>query len=141
MKSAARRKGDTERRVRQAGGIVVRTDAAGLSVLLVRAKRDPTIWIFPKGHIERGETAEDAALRETREEAGIVGDLVKPIGRPVNFHNGRYEVSVQYYLIRSVKEFDDNDGRAKQWFSFDAAVEAVHFEENRELLRIVAAAG
>jgi 8-oxo-dGTP pyrophosphatase MutT (NUDIX family) len=126
-------------RVRQAGGIVVREDPGGLSVLLVRAKRDPRLWIFPKGHIERGETAEDAALRETREEAGIVGDLVKPIGGPVNFHNGRYEVTVQYYLIRPVEEFDDNDGRAKRWFPFDQAVEAVHFEEDRELLRIVAA--
>ena len=126
--------------VRQAGGIVVRQDAGGLSVLLVRANRDPTLWIFPKGHIERGETAEEAALRETREEAGIVGDLVKPIGGPVNFHNGRYDVTVQYYLIRAVKEFDENDGRAKKWFPFDEAVEAVHFEEDRELLRIIAAA-
>jgi bis(5'-nucleosidyl)-tetraphosphatase len=127
-------------RVRQAGGIVVRKSRDGLSVLLVRAKRDPTLWIFPKGHIERGETSEDAALRETREEAGIVGDLVKPIGGPVNFHNGRYDVTVQYYLIRPVKEFDETDGRAKKWFPFDEAVEAVHFEEDRELLRIVAAA-
>jgi 8-oxo-dGTP pyrophosphatase MutT (NUDIX family) len=127
--------------VRQAGGIVVRKSRDGLSVLLVRAKRDPTLWIFPKGHIERGETAEDAALRETREEAGIVGDLVRPIGGPVNFHNGRYDVTVQYFLIRPVKEFDETDGRAKKWFTFDKAVEAVHFEEDRELLRIVAAAG
>jgi 8-oxo-dGTP pyrophosphatase MutT (NUDIX family) len=127
------------KRVRQAGGIVVRKDRDGLSVLLVRAKRDPTLWIFPKGHIERGETAADAALRETREEAGIVGNLVKPIGGPVNFHNGRYDVTVQYYLIRPVEEFDETDGRAKKWFPFDKAVEAVHFEEDRELLRIVAA--
>ena len=126
-------------RVRQAGGIVVRKDAEGLSVLLVRAKRDPTLWIFPKGHIERGESAADAALRETREEAGIVGELVKPVGGPVNFNNGRYDVTVQYYLIRPVKEFDETDGRAKKWFAFDEAMDAVVYEEDKELLRIVAA--
>jgi len=126
------------KRVRQAGGIVVRKERDGLWVLLVRAKRDPTLWIFPKGHIEHGENAADAALRETREEAGIVGDLVKPIGEPVHFDNGRYEVSVQYFLIRPVKEFDETDGRAKKWFPFDKAMDAVIYEETRELLRIVA---
>jgi len=125
--------------VRQAGGIVVRKDAGGLSVLLVRAKRNPTLWIFPKGHIEPGETAADAALRETLEEAGVVGELIKPIGKPLNFHNGSYEVTVQYYLIRPVKEVGDTDGRAKRWFPFDEAVDAVLFEQSRELLRMVAA--
>jgi len=126
------------KRVRQAGGIVVRKDRKGLSVLLVRAKRDPTVWIFPKGHIEQGETAAQAALRETREEAGIVGDLVRPIGSPVNFHNGRYEVTVQYFLIRPVEEFDETDGRAKKWFPLDEAIDAVVYEDDRKLLRIVA---
>lgn len=124
--------------MRQAGGIVVRKDGDGLSVLLVRAKSDPTVWIFPKGHIERGETAADAALRETREEAGIVGELVRPIGGPVHFHNGRYEVTVQYYLIRPVKEFDETDGRAKKWFRFDDAVDALIYEASKKLLRLVA---
>jgi len=127
------------KRVRQAGGIVVRRERNGLWVLLVRAKRDPTLWIFPKGHIERGESAADAALRETREEAGIVGDLVRPVGDPVHFNNGRYEVSVQYFLVRPVKEFDETDGRAKKWFRFDDAVEAVLYDEDKELLRLVAA--
>jgi 8-oxo-dGTP pyrophosphatase MutT (NUDIX family) len=106
--------------------------------LLVRAKRDPTLWIFPKGHIERGENAAEAALRETREEAGIVGDLVKPIGEPLHFNNGRYEVSVQYFLIRPLEEFDETDGRAKKWFPFDEALDAVIYEESKALLRIVA---
>jgi 8-oxo-dGTP pyrophosphatase MutT (NUDIX family) len=126
------------KRVRQAGGIVVRQERNGLWVLLVRAKRDPTLWIFPKGHIERGENAAEAALRETREEAGIVGDLVKPIGEPLHFNNGRYEVSVQYFLIRPLEEFDETDGRAKKWFPFDEALDAVIYEESKALLRIVA---
>ena len=126
-------------RVAQAGGIVVRKDRDRLSILLVRAKRDPSIWIFPKGHIEGGETAADTALRETREEAGIVGEVVKPVGGPVNFHNGRYDVTVQYFLIHPLAEFADTDGRAKQWFSLEDAIDAVHYEEDRELLKIAAA--
>src|SRR3954466_13974423 len=102
------------KRVRQAGGIVVRRERNGLWVLLVRAKRDPTLWIFPKGHIERGVSAADAALRETRAEAGIVGDLVRPVGDPVHFNNGRYDVRVECFLVRPVNEFDEMAGRAKK---------------------------
>jgi 8-oxo-dGTP pyrophosphatase MutT (NUDIX family) len=121
--------------VPQAGGIVVREDGGGLSVLLVRAKRDPSIWIFPKGHIEPGESPPEAALRETQEEAGVEGALIGPVGEPVEFHNGRALVRVQYYAIRAQTESPHTDGRAKQWFAPDGALEAINFPEDRVLLR------
>ncbi len=121
-----------------------RKDGA-ISILLVRAKRDPTIWIFPKGHIEPGETEADAALRETREEAGVSGRLVGPVGAPNEFHNGRALVRVQYFLIHAVTETAETDGREKRWFAFDEAISAVPYDDMRRLLaeaqrRIIAAA-
>ena len=124
--------------VLQAGGIVIRKKGERLSVLLVRAKSDPSIWIFPKGHIERGETAPEAALRETEEEAGIKGELLGAVGKPVEFHNGRYLVRARYYAIRPRSESPKTDGRAKRWFAFADALKAVHFEEDRDLLRAAA---
>jgi 8-oxo-dGTP pyrophosphatase MutT (NUDIX family) len=123
--------------VPQAGGIVVRRDGDRLLVLLVRAKSDPTIWIFPKGHVEAGETEAETALRETREEAGITGRLIEPVGEPVEFHNGRNLVRVQYFLIQPTSESPETDGREKRWFPFDEAVEAVNFPEDRHLLALV----
>lgn len=49
-----------------AGGVVF--DRAGR--VLVIGSRDG-VWLFPKGHLEDGETAQDAALREVEEEAGV----------------------------------------------------------------------
>ena len=121
--------------VPQAGGIVFRRDRAAISILLVRAKRDPTIWIFPKGHIEPGESEPETALRETREEAGVAGEIVGRVGSPCQFHNGRELVRVQYFLIRAVEETPDTDGREKRWFAFDDAVAAVPYDDMRELLR------
>lgn len=66
--------------IKQSGAIVVRLDGDEPRVLLVTAKRNPKRWIFPKGHIEKGETAEEAALREAREEAGVVGKSIGPAG-------------------------------------------------------------
>jgi ADP-ribose pyrophosphatase YjhB (NUDIX family) len=127
-------------RVRQAGGIVIKKSGQRRSVLLVRAKKDPTVWIFPKGHVEEGETAAEAALRETREEAGVKGEVVKAIGGPLEFNNGRYDVTVQYFLIRPKSESAETDGREKRWFAVDDALEVLQFDGARRLLKLAARA-
>lgn len=65
-----------------AGGLVVDSVAHPVSGALIgRAVRaGPLTWSLPKGHIEAGETREFAAIREVREETGIVGRVVAPLG-------------------------------------------------------------
>ena len=126
-------------RVLQAGGIVVRQDGDRLSVLLVRSKKNPAIWVFPKGHIEPGETAEATALRETHEEAGVEGDLIATIGEPLEFQSGTEMVSVQYFLLRPRTESASPEGRDKQWLGVDEALAALSFESARTLLRMATA--
>jgi 8-oxo-dGTP pyrophosphatase MutT (NUDIX family) len=121
--------------VPQGGGIVFRRNGDDVSILLVTAKREPDLWVLPKGHIEPGESEAETALRETHEEAGVTGELIGRVGKPLEFDNGREFVRVQYFLIRAVSESAHTDGRRKQWFPFDAAVDAVRFEETRQLLR------
>ena len=50
------------------GGLVI--DGAG-RVLMIKVATQNEIWTFPKGRIDRGETSEDAAVREVREETGL----------------------------------------------------------------------
>jgi ADP-ribose pyrophosphatase YjhB (NUDIX family) len=121
--------------VQQAGGIVFRRNRAGISILLVRAKRDPSAWIFPKGHIEPGETARATAVRETREEAGVQGEAVGEIGDPQEFEWAGRWYRVQYFLIQMTSESDETDGREKAWFSFDEALDRISFTSARDLLR------
>ena len=120
--------------VEQAGGIVFRRNGAGISILLVRAKRDPSAWIFPKGHIEPGETARATAVRETREEAGVQGEAIGEVGDPQEFEWAGRWYRVQYFLIQMTSESDETDGREKAWFSFDEALDRISFTSARDLL-------
>jgi 8-oxo-dGTP pyrophosphatase MutT (NUDIX family) len=121
--------------IRQAGSIVVRTDGGEPQVLLVTAKRNPRNWIFPKGHIEKGETPEEAALRETKEEAGVVGKL---IGRAGVLEYGFLgaKARVDYFLLQFKKEAGPpEDGRQRTWCSLEDALERLNYKNTRKLLR------
>lgn len=58
---------------KSSGGIVYRKKAGKIQVLLLKwlnAKKEE-VFVIPKGHIEDGEVAKDAAVREISEEAGL----------------------------------------------------------------------
>jgi len=123
------------RPVEEAGGIVFRGDGRGISILLVTAKKEAGHWIFPKGHIEPGESPEVAALRETSEEAGVEGELVAPAGEPLEFTWGGTRYRVRYFLIRAGSETPRTDGRTKEWLPFEEALARLSFDDTRRLLR------
>jgi len=67
-----------------AGGLVI--DHSGTQGLLIGRidHKDTTgkriLWSLPKGHIEEGETPEQAAIREVAEETGITSSITKSLG-------------------------------------------------------------
>lgn len=72
-------------RKRSAGGIVI---GDGGTVALVRNKNGPA-WTFPKGHVDEGETDEEAARREIREETGLSDiELIDDLGSYERFRIG-----------------------------------------------------
>ena len=122
-------------RILQAGAIAFRREGDRLTVLLVRSKKDPTIFVFPKGHIEDDETPGETAVRETWEEAGVVGKLGPRVGAPLEFASGKVIVSVQYFVLRATADKPSPEGRDKRWLPIDEAIETLVYESSREKLR------
>ena len=86
-----------------AGGLVI--DPTGdLGLLIGRHdKRGRTLWSLPKGHIESGETPEDAAIREVAEETGIESAITRSLG-VIDFwfmaEGKRIHKTVHHFLFR-----------------------------------------
>ncbi|HLY33345.1 MAG TPA: NUDIX hydrolase [Jatrophihabitantaceae bacterium] len=114
---ARRARGRWLRRVDEfsAGGLVVDLDGeVPRGALIGRTdKLGRLLWSLPKGHIEDGETAEQAALREVEEETGISGEILAELGT-IDFwfvaDGRRIHKTVTHYLMRATGgELSDAD--------------------------------
>lgn len=91
-----------------AGGLVVADYGVNEphAVLIARTdRRGRLLWSLPKGHIERGETPEETAVREVAEETGILGEVVAPLGIIAFWFvadGRRIHKTVHHFLLRPV---------------------------------------
>jgi len=120
-------------RIEQAGAIVVRPGKASPRVLLVTARRNPRNWIFPKGHIEKGESRQDAAVREAREEAGVDGTVSGSAGT-MAFEFGSNTYRVHYFVILTDDPGEEREGRRLRWCRYKQALRKLTYTETRDLL-------
>jgi bis(5'-nucleosidyl)-tetraphosphatase len=131
------------RREFSAGFVLFRDTAAGPRFLLLDYGKH---WDYPKGHLEEGETAWRAAVRELREETGI--KQVDRVGRfRQDMHytfrstkKGLVSKTVTYFLgrtrVETVMLSDEHEGYA--WLPLEEALERLTFANAREMLRAAA---
>jgi 8-oxo-dGTP pyrophosphatase MutT (NUDIX family) len=122
-------------RIEAAGGVVVRD---GKVALVHRPRYDD--WTLPKGKLGRGESFEEAALREVEEETGLRPRLARELPATNYEVSGRSKV-VRYWLMDVEHEgpFVPNDETDQlRWVAPDEALRLLTYDRDRELL---AAAG
>jgi 8-oxo-dGTP pyrophosphatase MutT (NUDIX family) len=126
---------------RAAGCVVYRRDEAGaLLVLLIHDKYG--MWTLPKGHLEDGESEEQAALREVFEETNITGRLGPLVGRieyVVRTKKGELRLKqVAFFLLHAdgalASPQIDEGIRAAEWHAPAAALGLVGYPQAREVL-------
>src|SRR4051812_48612613 len=125
-----------------AGGLVLdgmSADARGALIGRVD-RRGRLLWSLPKGHVEAGETAEDAAIREVAEETGILGRVVAPLGT-IDFwfvaEGRRIHKTVHHFLLLAIGgELSDADIEVTEvdWVPLDEVPERLAYADERRLV-------
>jgi len=115
---------------RQAAVIPYRIRKARLEVALVTTSKGNG-WIVPKGGIDEGERARDAAIREAEEEAGLRGVVARRrLGR-YRHVNGQGPCLVDVYVMRVTKVMEEwmEDGlRRRRWMRVPDAADRLQDE-------------
>jgi ADP-ribose pyrophosphatase YjhB (NUDIX family) len=124
-----------------AGGVVYRMEAGTHLFLLIRDSY--ANWGFPKGHLEQGERAEDAALREVREETGL-NDLelrgrIETIDWYFRFR-GRVIHKICHFFLMETTQVETAPQRTEgitacRWVSYGQAAESISYANARQVLR------
>jgi ADP-ribose pyrophosphatase YjhB (NUDIX family) len=127
-----------------AGGLVV--DTTGKLGLLIgrRDLKDASgkriLWSLPKGHIEEGETPEEAALREVAEETGIHSVIEKSLG-VIDFWfmagGKRIHKTVHHYLFREsggLLAAQESEVDEVAWFPLDQIIEKLAYPDEKKLI-------
>jgi 8-oxo-dGTP diphosphatase len=124
-----------EPEVKAAGGVVLRD---GRIAVVHRPRYDD--WSLPKGKLDDGETFEDAALREVREETGLHCTLGEELSSTsYDDRKGRSKL-VRYWLMEVVEgEFEPNDEVDElRWLTPDEAATLLTYPRDAELCGEVA---
>jgi 8-oxo-dGTP pyrophosphatase MutT (NUDIX family) len=123
-----------------AGGVVYRLDEGHPLFLLIRDSYQN--WGFPKGHLEPGERAEDAALREVREETGIENVALRGTIETIDWYfrfRGRLIHKVCHFYLMETGQAATSPQKAEgitacQWVPYDAAQVAISYANARLVL-------
>ncbi len=124
-----------------AGGVILRKRKGGWEVLIVQDMKDQ--WTFPKGKVESGEEAVDAAKREITEEVGIRDVTLRAELPRVEYwyqRDGLVKKTVHYFVFTSqgeetlVNQLAEGIHNA-QWMPIDKAIEIIGYPKtNKDLL-------
>ena len=122
-----------------AGGLVTRGKGAVRQFLLIRPTDGTDQWVLPKGHIDDGESAREAAVREVREEAGVWAGVKRDLGT-ITFTTTRQN-RIRVFLMEQevladapAEERPIDPNREPRWFSLDDAIRWATHEETRAIL-------
>ncbi|OZG49186.1 NUDIX hydrolase [Bombiscardovia coagulans] len=124
-----------------AGGLIF--DNAHRVAIIARHSRSGHLeWCLPKGHIEKGETPEQTAVREVHEETGILGTVVDSIATIDYWFTGtkqRIHKLVHHYVLQQVGGWltvegdPDHEAEDAIWVDFEDLTDVLSYPNERKI--------
>ena len=131
-------------RATSAGGVVHRLIDGRVQIALVH-RRAPVLWALPKGTPDAGETIEETALRETREETGLEVEIESRLQSIRYFFvrgTTRFHKTVHFFLMRPIGgSLDAHDAEFDEvrWMDLSAALAIMTHATERSVVDEAAA--
>lgn len=124
-----------------AGGLIF--DERGRVAIIARHSRSGHLeWCLPKGHIEKGETPEQTAVREVHEETGILGEVIESIATIDYWFTGtsqRVHKLVHHYALKriggelTVEGDPDHEAEDAIWVDFRDLDDVLSYPNERKI--------
>lgn len=122
------------------GAVVYRIINGEVRYLLIKNRRS-NHWGFPKGHMEKGETREETAIREVLEETGVHINIIDNFCSESQYRIGpKIEKRVDVFLASTEDTqtvIQKEEIEEYIWLRFNEAVDKLKFENDKEILRQV----
>ena len=126
-----------------AGGVIYRWREGQAEVALIHTGKR---WGLPKGHVEAGERVEETAVREVREETGLLGKLDRKLGQISYTYRGKSRTGrpirvakrVTFFLLEYMEgEVHSHDYEVEEarWFALDEALAKLSFATEQKMMR------
>jgi 8-oxo-dGTP pyrophosphatase MutT (NUDIX family) len=126
-----------------AGGVIYALRDGGVWIALIHARNR---WGLPKGHVEKGERTRQTAIREVREETGLLGKIERKLGTISYTYRGkskdgeiaRISKRVTFFLLRYIEgevyghDYEVDEAR---WFPIEEALRTVRFATEKKMVR------
>ncbi|MFD0704523.1 NUDIX hydrolase [Alloscardovia venturai] len=129
-----------------AGGLVF-DDYDRVAIIARHSRSGHLEWCLPKGHIEKGETPDQTAVREIHEETGILGEVIHSIATIDYWFTGdaqRIHKLVHHYALRmtggylTVEGDPDHEAEDATWVKFDDLPDVLSYPNERRIVWLYA---
>lgn len=120
------------------GAVVYNLNGNEVEFLIIKHKSGDH-WGFPKGHVEEGESENETALREIREETGLSVELINGFTYRMKYSPKVGTIKEVVYFVAHSKDklvsCQESEISDFKWLALKDAIDTVTHENSRKLLR------
>lgn len=126
------------------GGVIFKAKEDGVQVVLIshHNQKGRLIWCLPKGSVEKGESLQETAIREVREETGVVGRILEKIGQIQYWFYSKEEETkifktVHFFLLeylQGVETDHDSEVDEARWVALSEAHAMLTHDSERQIM-------